>query len=81
MEAGYNVDDSSVNFRGLMVPAGTPQDVIDALSAKVPEMFNHSRVTGKMAAGGSPMKVMSRADVQAMWAERQSYLEELLAGL
>ena len=81
MEAGYNVDDSSVNFRGLMVPAGTPQDVIDALSATVPEMFNHGRVVGKMAAGGSPMKVMSREEVQAMWAERQSFLETLLAGL
>ena len=75
------LDDSSVNFRGLMVPAGTPQDVIDALSATVPDMFNHGRVVGKMVAGGSPMKVMSREEVQAMWAERQSFLETLLAGL
>ncbi len=81
MEAGYDVDNSSVNFRGLMVPKGTPQDVIDKLSAQVPAMFEHSRVQGRMKAGGSPMHVMSREEVQAMWAERQAALEVLLEGL
>jgi len=28
MESGVDVDDSSVNFRGLMVPAGTPQELL-----------------------------------------------------
>lgn len=81
MEAGYDVDNSSVNFRGLMVPKGTPQDVIDKLSAQVPNMFGHDRVLKRMKAGGSPVKVMSREEVQAMWAERQSALEVLLEGL
>ncbi|MEM6985364.1 MAG: tripartite tricarboxylate transporter substrate binding protein [Pseudomonadota bacterium] len=81
MESGYDVDNSSVNFRGLMVPKGTPQDVIDKLAAQVPAMFGHSRVQSRMKAGGSPMRVMSREDVQAMWAERQSALEVLLEGL
>jgi len=80
-EAGYDVDNSSVNFRGLMVPKGTPQAVIDTLAAKVPAMFEHKRVTGKMKAGGSPMLVMDRDAVKAMWAERQAYLEELLKDL
>lgn len=80
-EAGYNVDDSSVNFRGLMVRKGTPQEVIDKLAAKVPEMFAHKRVAKRMKAGGSPVKVMTRAEVQAMWAERQTFLAELLKGL
>lgn len=81
MEAGYDVDDSSVNFRGLMVPAGTPQDVIDTLAAKVEEMFGRGRVASRMAAGGSPMRIMSREEVQAMWVERQAFLTELLADL
>jgi tripartite-type tricarboxylate transporter receptor subunit TctC len=80
-EQGLDVDNSSVNFRGLMVPKGTPQDVIDKLAAKIPEMFKNGRVAKRMAAGGSPMKVMTREEVQKMWAERQAYLKDLLAGL
>jgi len=81
MEAGYDVDNASVNFRGLMVPKGTPQDVIDALAAKVPGMFEHKRVIKRMKAGGSPLHVMNREEVQAMWAKRQETLTELLKGL
>ncbi len=81
MEAGYDVDNASVNFRGLMVKKGTPQEVIDKLAAKVPEMFANARVVKRMKAGGSPMKIMSRAEVQAMWEKRQETLTELLAGL
>ncbi len=81
MEAGYNVDDASVNFRGLMVKKGTPQEVIDKLAAKAPEMFANDRVTKRMKAGGSPVRIMSREEVQAMWKKRQESLKELLAGL
>ena len=80
-ESGLDVDNSSVNFRGLMVPKGTPQAVIDKLAAQVPKMFNNKRVVKRMKAGGSPLKVMDRAAVQAMWAERKKALTELLKGL
>ncbi|MCP4935710.1 MAG: tripartite tricarboxylate transporter substrate binding protein [bacterium] len=80
-EAGLDVDNASVNFRGLMVPKGTPQAVIDKLSAQVPVMFGHKRVAKRMKAGGSPMKIMTRKEVQAMWAKRKSTLAELLKGL
>lgn len=80
-EAGLDVDNSSVNYRGLMVKKGTPQDVIDKLAAQVPMMFKHKRVAGKMKAGGSPMNIMTREEVQKMWAARQTTLEELLKGL
>jgi tripartite-type tricarboxylate transporter receptor subunit TctC len=80
-EQGLDVDNSSVNFRGIMVPKGTPQDVIDRLAAKVPEMFANRRVAGKMKAGGSPMHILTREQVQAMWAAREETLKELLAGL
>ena len=81
MESGVDVDDSSVNFRGLMVPAGTPQDVIDFLASKTPDMFNDGKTQGKMKSTKSPARVMTRDEVIAMWNERQAYLTDLLAGL
>ncbi len=80
-ESGLDVDNSSVNFRGLMVPKGTPQAIIDKLAAQVPKMFGHKRVIKRMKAGGSPLRVMDRAAVQAMWVERKAALTELLKGL
>ncbi|WP_372572751.1 Bug family tripartite tricarboxylate transporter substrate binding protein [Ruegeria jejuensis] len=80
-EQGLEVDNSSVNFRGVMVPKGTPPEVIEKLSVTVPEMFANSRVANKMEAGGSPMHIMTRDEVIEMWAQRQQTLNELLAGL
>lgn len=80
-EEGIDVDDSSVNFRGLMLPKGTPQEVVDKLAARVPQMFQDKKVKAKMEAGGSPMRVMDRQKVQEMWQKRQAYLTELLAEL
>jgi len=80
-EQGYDIDNASVNFRGIMVPKGTPPEVIETLAATVLEMFNNDRVAKKMAAGGSPMHIMDREEVQAMWAAREETLKALLAGL
>ncbi len=80
-ELGYDVDDSSVNFRGIMVPKGTPPEVIEMLSQRVPEMFKNGRVAKQMKVGGSPLRVMPRDQVVAMWKERQAFLSELLKDL
>ena len=80
-ETGLDVDNSSVNFRGLMVRKGTSQEVIDILAAKVPEMFKNARVIKRMKAGGSPMNVMTRDEVKVMWAQRQETLTKLLKDL
>ncbi|MGK7651878.1 Bug family tripartite tricarboxylate transporter substrate binding protein [Roseovarius sp. B08] len=80
-EQGYDIDNASVNFRGVMVPKGTPQPIIDKLAEVVPTMFENSRVKGKMEAGGSPMHVMTRDEVIEMWTAREETLKELLAGL
>ncbi|MFU1478639.1 tripartite tricarboxylate transporter substrate binding protein [Roseovarius sp. C7] len=80
-EQGYDIDNASVNFRGVMVPKGTPQEVIDVLAEKVPAMFRNDRVAKKMEAGGSPMHIMTRDEVKEMWAAREATLKELLAGL
>jgi len=80
-EQGFEIDNASVNFRGVMVPKGTPQPIIDKLAEIVPTMFENGRVQGKMQAGGSPMHVMTRDEVLEMWAAREATLKELLAGL
>ncbi len=80
-ELGVDVDNSSVNFRGIMAPKGTPPDVIKTLAEKIPPMFQDKKVVTKMQAGGSPMRVMNRDEVMAMWKERQAYLTDLLKAL
>jgi tripartite-type tricarboxylate transporter receptor subunit TctC len=80
-ELGIDVDDSSVNFRGIMALKGTPEPVIATLADKVPAMFQDGKVIGKMKEGGSPMRVMTREQVQKMWKERQAYLADLLKDL
>jgi tripartite-type tricarboxylate transporter receptor subunit TctC len=80
-EQGYDVDDSSVNFRGIMVRKGTPDAVIDKLAKIVPAMFANGRVAKQMRIGGSPIRIMDRAAVKKMWAERQTFLTGLLKGL
>lgn len=80
-EQDYDIDDSSVNFRGIMAPQGTPQATLDLLAARMPEMFENQRVVKQMANGGSPLRVMSRDQVITMWKERQAYLTDLLKDL
>lgn len=80
-EAGIDVDDSSVNFRGIMARKGTPADRVEYLAEKVEAMFKDGQVAKKMKAGGSPMRILSRAQLQTMWKERQAYLTDLLKDL
>ncbi|MFQ5684337.1 MAG: tripartite tricarboxylate transporter substrate binding protein, partial [Candidatus Binatia bacterium] len=80
-EQGVDVDDSSVNFRGIMAPKGTSSAVIKLLAERVPHMFRDKKVIKKMLAGGSPMRVIERDRVLKMWQEREQYLKGLLAKL
>ncbi|MCP4186504.1 MAG: tripartite tricarboxylate transporter substrate binding protein [Gammaproteobacteria bacterium] len=80
-ELGIPVDNSSVNFRGLMVPKGTPDSVIKHLANSVPKMFNDKKTLGKMKQTNSPVRIMTRDEVISMWKERQVALTELLEHL
>ena len=80
-EQGFDVDNASFNFRGVMVPKGTSQDIIDQLADTLPDMFADASVAKKMKASGSPLHIMNRAEVQAMWATRQKTLSALLGDL
>ncbi len=80
-EQGIDVDDSSVNFRGIMARKGTPPAVVEFLAARIPAMFADPQVAKRMTQSGSTIRVMDREAVQKMWADRQVYLAELLKGL
>jgi len=80
-ELGIPVDNSSVNFRGLMVPKGTDAKIIEHLANTVPKMFNDKKTLGKMKQTNSPVRIMTRAEVISMWKERQVALTELLKDL
>lgn len=80
-ELGVDVDDSSVNFRGIMAPKGTPPEIIAFLAERMPAMFAEKRTLGKMKSTGSPSRILRREEVQAMWKERQAYLTDLLKDL
>ncbi|MEM7294534.1 MAG: tripartite tricarboxylate transporter substrate binding protein [Pseudomonadota bacterium] len=80
-ELEIDVDNASVNYRGLMVPKGTPASVIDHLSKTVPAMFGDEKTLSKMEQTQSPVHIMTRSQVIDMWRERQIALSDLLAGL
>jgi len=80
-EMGVDVDDSSVNFRGVAFPKGVPQDIIDKCAEVFPKMFNSKQVISKMKASGSPIRVMSRSQVIKMFEDREAYLQPLLKEL
>jgi len=80
-EMNLNIDDSSVNYRGLMVPKGTPPTVIDRLSEAAIKMFNNETVANRLKESGAPLRIMDRESVIAMWNERRTKLSVLLRGL
>lgn len=80
-EMGYDVDDSSVNFRGVAFAKGVPKEIIDKAAEIFPKMFNHKTIVKKMVESGSPVRTMTRDQVVKMFQDRQCYLQELLAGL
>ena len=80
-EMGIDIDDSSVNFRGVAFPEGVSEDIIKKASDVFPKMFNDEKTLKKMKASGSPVRVMTRDQVIKMWQERQVYLEDLLKDL
>jgi tripartite-type tricarboxylate transporter receptor subunit TctC len=80
-EMGVDVDDSSVNYRGVAFPRGVPQEIIDKCVTVFPAMFNDEKVISKMKASGSPRRVITRDKIILMFQEREKYLKELLKEL
>jgi len=78
-ELGVDVDDTSVNYRGLMVPVGTPTKVIETLADAALRMFDHPRVLQTMNEAGAPLKVMTREETKLFWQEKQKTLDRFFS--
>ncbi len=80
-EMGLDIDDSSVNFRGVVLPKGTSPEIIAKCTEIFPKMFSAKKTLKKMKTTGSPVRVMTREEVIKMFKEREKYLKVLLAEL
>lgn len=80
-ELGYDIDDSSVNFRGIAAVEGVPDNVQGLLAERLPIMFEHAQVKKRMKEAGAPLRIMDREAVEKMFQEREAALKELLADL
>ncbi|PKN07570.1 MAG: C4-dicarboxylate ABC transporter substrate-binding protein [Deltaproteobacteria bacterium HGW-Deltaproteobacteria-8] len=77
-EAGYpQVDETSVNLRGLAFPKGVDPAIIKSASETLMKMFQSKKVKEAMTMGGCPLKIMSRDQVIKMFNERQKTLGAL----
>ena len=77
-EAGYDVDDTSNNFRGVAAPEGTPPAVIQKLADAFVKMYKDKKVTGKMEQTGCEVHVIPRDDLKKLWKKREAYLKGVL---
>ena len=81
IEEGVDISDASVNFRGIMVPQGTSQEVIQLLAERLPAMFRDDEVLNRMRAAGASMRIMDQTQVASLWQRHQVTLKELLSDL
>ncbi|MDI6754252.1 MAG: tripartite tricarboxylate transporter substrate binding protein [Thermodesulfobacteriota bacterium] len=80
-EAGYDVDDTSNNFRGIAAPAGTPAEVIAKLADVFPKMFNDKIVADKMKETGCVLDVIPRAKLKEKWVKTEALLKDMFKDL
>jgi len=77
-ELGIDIDNTTVNCRGLAAPLGTPEPILNKLSETLCAMLSEKKVIGKMEAGGSPMWMLTRAETRKFWDEKDAYLKVFL---
>lgn len=81
-ELGYKVSDAaSVNFRGVMAPAGTPPSVVKKLSAALVKMWNDPTIRAKMKKSDCPMYVLDHAQTVKLWKDSDQRVHDLLKAM
>lgn len=81
-ELGYKVSDAaSVNFRGIMAPAGTPPAIVAKLSAALVKMWNDPAIRAKMKTADAPMYVLDHAQTVKLWKQSDKKVHELLLSM
>lgn len=78
IEQGIAVDDTSVNFRGIMAPTGLPNDQLAYLAEKISAMFADELVMAKMHEAGAPLRIMQHEAIRKMWLKRQILIADLV---
>ena len=76
-ELGIDVDDASVNYRGLAFPAGVSKEIIDWAAERTLAMFQDGAVVSKMKETNSPMMIMDRKGAQDLFARQKEVLTKL----
>jgi tripartite-type tricarboxylate transporter receptor subunit TctC len=78
MEQGVDVDNSSVNYRGIILPRGTDPAIIAHCEKVFLAMFGDKRVKELVTQSGSPMHVLNRQQTIELFRKVQQNLKELL---
>jgi tripartite-type tricarboxylate transporter receptor subunit TctC len=78
MEQDVDVDNSSVNYRGIFLPKGADPAVIAKCEKAFLEMFNDKKVKELMGQSGSPMFVLDRQQTVELFTKVKKNLEALL---
>ena len=78
LEQGIEIDDVSVNFRGIMVPRGLAEEKIVYLAKGISAMFADKVVVTKMQEAGATLHIMQRETIKDLWRQRHSLINELL---
>jgi len=81
LEQGVNVDNSSVNYRGVFLPKGTDPEVIAKCEKAFLDMFNDPKIKELMAQSGSPMFILDRQQTTELFTKVKQNLQELLKDL
>ncbi len=77
-ELGFDVDDASVNRRGIFLPKGTPPEIIEKCAMIFPKMFKDPAVQEKMKNAGIPVEILTRDEILAQFKEKEVFLKEAL---
>lgn len=77
-ELGFDVDDASVNRRGIFVPKGTSPEIIEKLATLFPKMFKDPTVQDKMKKAGIPVEILTRDEILKQFKEKEAFLKEAL---
>jgi tripartite-type tricarboxylate transporter receptor subunit TctC len=77
-ELGFQIDDTSVNRRGIFLPKGVPAPIIERCAEGFQKMFKKPEVQQKMKDAGVPMEVLSRDEILAQFKKNDELLKEAL---
>jgi len=77
-EQGFDIDNSSVNYRGVILPKGTAPAIIAKCEKAFLEQFNSPKVKELMAQSGSPMHILNREQTLQLFTKIQGNLKVLL---